>query len=403
MRKAAGAFLLVLTLSPAAPAQSDTFAVVAPYVVVLSQTHAGRTSRGTGWIAAGGRVFTAAHVILQSTLPVLLVREQGPVRPDRGRWARVLHINRDQDVAVLDAGLPPRGLQLVDHPVSPGDEVWIFGYEFVAGSAVLRMARASVGQRFRDFFQVDGPAQPGFSGGPVTTRGGRVAGHVSFALGPNPNLTYMVPAHVLAALAPGSQPRPTGTPSQRAPAYFFFDDQFTEWFSDPQMRLLFYSAVTDVVTLLATVDPTPTLTRYAHCAPAPTLSRAIPFLDPRWTPRARAPLAYEIIQQVLQRCPGPGARFSNPYLTSQTLDQLVYGTHDRAIYVALGAIHDGFMAAYEAETRPSKTSRQIVDCLFQLEQMDDLIDAYRTHRRAADLDQGVGVALLTFVQACIRR
>ena len=54
MRKAAGAFLLVLTLSPAAPAQSDTFAVVAPYVVVLSQTHAGRTSRGTGWI--GGSV-----------------------------------------------------------------------------------------------------------------------------------------------------------------------------------------------------------------------------------------------------------------------------------------------------------------------------------------------------------
>ena len=403
MRKAAAVLVLVLTLSTTAPAQSDTFAVVAPYVVALSQTHAGRTSRGTGWIAASGRVFTAAHVILQSSLPVLVVREQGPIRPDRGRWARVLHINREQDLAVLDAGLPPRGLYLVDYPVAPGDEVWIFGYEFVGGSAVLRMARASVGQRFRDFFQIDGPAQPGFSGGPVTTRGGKVAGHVSFALGPNPNLVYMVPAHVLASLAPGPRPGPGSPPSPRTPAYFFFPDKFAEWISNPEMRVLFYSAVTDAVTLLAALEPTPSLTRYATCAPTPDLPGAIPFLDPRWAPRGTLPLAYDLIQQVLRHCPGPGSRFTRPYLPTYTLDRLVSGPDHRALYVAFGAIHDGFMAAYEAEARPSEASQQIVDCLSQLEDMKGLVDAYRTHRRAVDFDQGVGVALGTFLLACTRK
>jgi hypothetical protein len=140
--------------------------------------------------------------------------------PDRRRRARVLRINRDADVAILDAGYDPVGLRFRDFPAQAGDEVWTFGYEFLNGVAILRMARASIGQRWQDLFQIDGAVQPGFSGGPVTTRGGRVVGMLSFGSILNPNLAYLVPAHVLreelAALpprAPATVVTPSPTPA----------------------------------------------------------------------------------------------------------------------------------------------------------------------------------------------
>lgn len=202
--------------------QYDTLSAVSPSVVVVFQAEGKKVSLGTGFIAANGYVITAAHVILQSRLPVFLGR-QGRITPERVRLARVVRINRDADVAILDAGYEPVGLRFQNFPAQVGDEVWVFGYEFLGKDmAILRMARASIGQRWRDFFQVDGAVQPGFSGGPVTTRGGRVVGLLSFGSRLNPNLAYLVPAHVLqeeldalpsrSPLAAPPSPQPTPQP-----------------------------------------------------------------------------------------------------------------------------------------------------------------------------------------------
>lgn len=136
------------------------------------------------------------------------------------RQGRVVQIDRQSDVALIDAGYPPQGLRLVEAPASPGDEVWVFGYEYVEDAAVLRMSRGSIGQRFLDFFQIDAAVRPGFSGGPVTTRGGKVVGILSFGLGGNPSLAYLVPAHVLdgylsgtAAVSAAPPPPPPRTPA----------------------------------------------------------------------------------------------------------------------------------------------------------------------------------------------
>ncbi|GEM_PF-4195622 len=192
-------------------AQSDTFAVVSPWVVVVIQPEGKEVSLGTGFVSTSGYVVTAAHVIGSEKFPVYL-GTQGELSPDRLRPAKIVRIDRDRDIAVLDGGyVPPVGLLTQQAPAAPGDEVWIFGYEFHGDVAILRLARGSVGQRFEDEFQLDGAVQPGFSGGPVTTRGGRVIGITDLSSKRNPNLAYMVPDALveseLRTLAPVAPPQ----------------------------------------------------------------------------------------------------------------------------------------------------------------------------------------------------
>jgi len=207
MRKSAAALaaaiVLALSASPVpAPAQQDTYSVVSPYVVTVVTISGGTLSLGSGVVLQRGTVLTAAHVIPAQRESVWVGR-QGQVSTSSMRRARPLLIDRDADVALLDAGLPAPGLQMVEYPVSSGEELWAFGYEYHRTGnqtvAVLRMARASVGQRWRDYFQVDGAFQRGFSGGPLVTRGGKVAGILSFAYPGNTSLAYMVPAHWIEA------------------------------------------------------------------------------------------------------------------------------------------------------------------------------------------------------------
>ncbi len=204
--------LLVLILPPVVTGQSDTFAVVSPWVVAVLQPAGKTIALGSGFVSSNGYVVTAAHVIDSEKLPIFLAI-QGDLTPDRMRSAKVVHIDRDSDIAILDGGYtPPVGLLAQQTPAATGDEVWIFGYEFIGTrAAILRIARGSIGQRFKDTFQLDGPVQRGFSGGPITTRGGRVVGIVSFGFRESqPNLSYIVPDKLvqdeLNALGPKTPP-----------------------------------------------------------------------------------------------------------------------------------------------------------------------------------------------------
>lgn len=211
-------------LAAAAHAQpSDTFSVVSPYVVTVVARLRGDVSYGTGVVLAGGTVITAAHVVDGASS--VAIGRQGPVSPATMRPARIATLHRDSDIAVLSAQIPPDGLRTVEYPASSGDELWAFGYEYHSSgqrvTAVLRMSRASVGQRWRDYFQVDGAFLNGFSGGPLVTRGGKVAGILSFSARGNTSLAYMVPAHEIdRVVQPQAQPAPAAQPAPgtRTPA-----------------------------------------------------------------------------------------------------------------------------------------------------------------------------------------
>ena len=194
-------FVATLVMPSVAFGQSDTFAVVSPWVVAVLQPEGKTVRLGSGFVSSNGYVVTAAHVIGSEKSPIFLA-VQGDITLDRLRPAKLIRIDRDSDIAILDGGYtPPVGLLAQQAPASPGDEVWIFGYEFLrSGTAILRIARGSIGQRFEDAFQLDGPIQHGFSGGPVTTRGGRVVGIVSFGFrSSQPNLSYIVPDALIQA------------------------------------------------------------------------------------------------------------------------------------------------------------------------------------------------------------
>lgn len=406
------AFLLVAAgsalMAGQAAAQSDTFGVVAPYVVAVLQSYGGRVSRGSGWVAADGRVLTAAHVIQQSSAPVLVVREQGPLTPERGRWARVVQVERERDVAVLDAGLPRQGLPLVEVLPGAGEEVWVFGYEFVGQAGVLRMGRASVGQRFADFFQVDGPIQPGFSGGPVTTRGGRVAGMVSFGLGRNPNLAYMVPAHVLAAFAPAARPEPvTGEPRRgQHPGYFVLANRLGEWFTEPEQRMSFYAAVADGVAMVSAVDRTPLARRFSGCAPEPDMPGQIPFLTPSWYEYGPIGLARLVVEQVLRTCPGPGRDVvTDPLVRVGLLDSALRSrTYRQDGHLMLVGAHDALVALYDLEATPGQLVRGFAACAQRIQTVEELVAAYRNRTELLNpSDPGVPAVVLGVLRACLGR
>jgi hypothetical protein len=210
------ALAVTALLAPRTPSiAQDTWSVVSPYVVWITSTSRRGISAGSGVIMAGGLILTAAHVIDPDRTAVSVGRQGSTL--SSGTPARVLHVDRRADVAVLTAPVGQHGLLLAEFGPSSGDELWAFGYEFRAGhTPILRMARATVGQRFSNFYQVDGAFQKGFSGGPLVTRGGKVAGILSFSTRQNTNLAYMVPSGRLVDFLFVQLPDHTTRPGQPA-------------------------------------------------------------------------------------------------------------------------------------------------------------------------------------------
>jgi len=116
----------VLVVSASFPrtisAQSDTFSVVAPWTVVVVQSVGKQVSLGSGFVSSTGYVVTAAHVIESETRPIFLAT-QGDLTRDRMRPAKLVRLDRDADIAILDGGYtPPVGLLSELSPASTGDE-----------------------------------------------------------------------------------------------------------------------------------------------------------------------------------------------------------------------------------------------------------------------------------------
>lgn len=188
----------------------DTAAIVGPHVAHI--TGPGRIGSGIV-VYPGNIIITAAHVVGNSSQVSVAI-------PGYRRYnARVLKRESDDDVAILDVppGPVPIGLRFSEIPPTVGDEVWLFGYPVTSFRVVA--TRGIVSAIYGYYFQIDAAAAPGSSGGPATTRGGRVLGMLTFGLRGHQGFNFLVGSLRLAEIAApflGSAPQ-TLVPTQPSP------------------------------------------------------------------------------------------------------------------------------------------------------------------------------------------
>lgn len=224
-------FLTVIGISLVTPpqlqAQTDSlFQVVKGSVVVVES----KTGWGSGFVLyRTGLIVTAAHTIGSEKRARVVVPGYYPTN------AEVLVVNQESDVAVLKVqGLADEnvGLRIFDGPVAEGDDVWVFGFLRDASNYHVTMTKGIISKAFSNYYQIDASLRPGFSGGPATTRGGRVLGMASFNLRGAGNFNFLVPSEVISGIAaplmaqspppitpiPQAQPSPPSAPPTQSPA-----------------------------------------------------------------------------------------------------------------------------------------------------------------------------------------
>lgn len=215
----------VLASLPPALAQSDTLQIVRSGVAIVQTP----TGYGSAWVILGqGLVITAAHVV--GDLSSVTVTIPG----FRSTAGRVLTRSQQDDVAVVEVpGLAREqvGLRLYEGRVFEGDEVYAFGFIRDAANFHLTMTRGIVGKVFSNAYQIDASLRPGFSGGPITNRGGRVIGMASFSLSGPGNFNFIVPlqrimqhaaVHMTQAIVQPPVPRPQQSPPAAGADLGFF-------------------------------------------------------------------------------------------------------------------------------------------------------------------------------------
>ena len=150
-----------------------------------------RIQDGSGFVVATDTVVTNAHVVAGE-------RTTEVIKPNRARVkATVTLFDSNRDLAILRApGLGLRPLDIVDSTLKEGDQVAVLGHP--GGQLPIAVAPSKVNRRVnavgrdlydrrattRDVFIMASRLAPGYSGGPLVTARGQVAG-VAFAIAPD--------------------------------------------------------------------------------------------------------------------------------------------------------------------------------------------------------------------------
>lgn len=150
-----------------------------------------RIQDGSGFVVATDTVVTNAHVVAGE-------RTTEVIKPNRARVkATVTLFDSNRDLAVLRApGLGLRPLAIVDSTLKEGAEGAVLGHP--GGQVPIAVAPSKVNRRVnavgrdlydrrsttRDVFIMASRLAPGYSGGPLVTSTGQVAG-VAFAIAPD--------------------------------------------------------------------------------------------------------------------------------------------------------------------------------------------------------------------------
>ncbi len=162
------------------------------------------TGTGSGFVVAGGRILTNAHVVSDSRN--LVIHLHGDANPHP---ARIVAIGHDCDLALVEPVEPGLldGLAVLEIGEMPnmGDEVATFGYP--TGGRWLSSTRGVVSRidvvgsahnpsSYHLAVQTDAAINPGNSGGPVLL-GGKVAGVAYQGAGGLENVGYFIPPSIV--------------------------------------------------------------------------------------------------------------------------------------------------------------------------------------------------------------
>lgn len=174
----------------------------------------GRGVEGSGFVYAGDRLITNAHVVAGVDDPEVYLTADEPVE------ATTVFYDPDLDIAVLefDSGdIAPLRLTREDDPTLPKDDIAILGYP-LDGGFDIRSGRVRAAQRLRspdiygdgtvirNVFSLRGLVRPGNSGGPIVDSEGQVAGVVFAASVTDDDTGYALTAdEVRSAAAAGRQ------------------------------------------------------------------------------------------------------------------------------------------------------------------------------------------------------
>lgn len=163
-----------------------------------------RTIEGTGFVYGPHRVMTNAHVVAG-------VRGGPDVYTIDGQAsrARVVLYNPERDIAVLDVpGLSRKALHF-DGGANTGDSAVVAGYprnhDFKAVPARVRGSQEARGpniygnrQVVREIYSLRAKVEPGNSGGPLLSPGGKVYGVIFAAATDDPDTGYALTANEVA-------------------------------------------------------------------------------------------------------------------------------------------------------------------------------------------------------------
>jgi S1-C subfamily serine protease len=238
---------LMLALGRVACAQMPgTIERIKPSIVAVGifkqSTSPPFTFRGTGFVVASGNLIaTNAHVVPEvmesDGMTTLMVRAHNPPSPPQFRAARVLAVDRDHDLALLQIGDAPLPALVLRGDTAPkeGDSVAFTGFPIggalgfspvthrgmisaitpiVLPSATAQQLNEKSIRRIRagsfDILQLDATAYPGSSGSPVYDPiSGEVVGIINMVfvkstkenvLSQPSGITYAIPAPFLREL-----------------------------------------------------------------------------------------------------------------------------------------------------------------------------------------------------------
>ena len=153
---------------------------------------------GTGVVLVDdGVILTNLHVVNGSPR-IEVVFADGSKSP-----ARVIEVQRENDLAVLKAAVVPENLPPAtvrsSSDLQPGDKVIAVGFPFGIGPSVSAGVVSGLKREFhsadgeetlKNLIQFDASANPGNSGGPLVTMDGSVVGIVTGILNPSEHRTF---------------------------------------------------------------------------------------------------------------------------------------------------------------------------------------------------------------------
>jgi S1-C subfamily serine protease len=155
-------------------------------------------SRGSGFVLRGsGLLVTNAHVVAGL--------RQATAKCDGQQFniRRIVKFDKDIDLAVGEIGaadVPGLTLSTGGH-IRPGSQIYVFGSPYgLEGTMTPGLASGKRVLDGRTYLQVSAPIGAGNSGGPVTDQSGAVIGVAVASLDEAQNITFAIPASVIAGL-----------------------------------------------------------------------------------------------------------------------------------------------------------------------------------------------------------